>query len=225
MECGKYQDDLIDVLYDEADSATVARFEEHILDCGSCREEIEAFRSVRRDLHAWRLPDGTWLVARRWFRPALRGLAAAAGLGLVTLGALAVTGSEVRWDGAQLVVRFGPGAAAVPSRSGPSSPSIAEMEARLARLEARTQGPSLAEATEPSEALLRRVEYLIHESEARQAMLLNASLSDFAERNEAQRRYDLARVSAGLSYLDGKTGQDVARTNQLMNYVLQASER
>jgi glycosyltransferase involved in cell wall biosynthesis len=45
------------------------------------------------------------------------------------------------------------------------------------------------------------------------------------ERAEAQRRYDLARVSAGLSYLDGKTGQQVARTTELMGYVLQASQK
>ena len=70
-----------------------------------------------------------------------------------------------------------------------------------------------------------RVQDLIRQSELRQAAALNASLSDFSERTDAQRRYDLARVSAGLSYLDGKTGQTVARTTELMGYVLQASQK
>ena len=34
---------------------------------------------------------------------------------------------------------------------------------------------------------------------------------------------DLARVAAGLSYLDGQYGQQVARTNELMSYVLDAT--
>jgi uncharacterized membrane protein len=73
--------------------------------------------------------------------------------------------------------------------------------------------------------LLARVQQLVRENEERQAARLNTSLEDFAARSEAQRRYDLARVSAGLSYLDGKAGQHVARTSELMGYVLQASEK
>jgi hypothetical protein len=66
---------------------------------------------------------------------------------------------------------------------------------------------------------------MIHESEAREAERLNASMSEFGERSAAQRRYDLARVSAGLSYLDGKNGQAVARTTELMGYMLQAAQK
>jgi hypothetical protein len=77
----------------------------------------------------------------------------------------------------------------------------------------------------PETQVLARVEQLIRENEQRQAAHLNTSLEELAARAEAQRRYDLARVSAGLSYLDGKTGQHVARTSELMGYVLQASEK
>jgi hypothetical protein len=75
------------------------------------------------------------------------------------------------------------------------------------------------------EALLGKVRDLIRESEAREAERLNASLAEFGDRAAAQRRYDLARVSAGLSYLDGKNGQAVARTTELMGYMLQASQK
>ena len=56
-------------------------------------------------------------------------------------------------------------------------------------------------------------------------MLLSASLTDLTARAETQRRLDMARVSAGLSYLDGRTGQQVARTTELMGYLLQASQQ
>jgi hypothetical protein len=36
---------------------------------------------------------------------------------------------------------------------------------------------------------------------------------------------DLARVAAGLSYLDGRHGQQLARTNELMGYVLEAASQ
>ena len=63
----------------------------------------------------------------------------------------------------------------------------------------------------------------IRESEARQSKELLARFEEFKERSDSERRLDMARVSAGLSYLDGKNGQHVARTSELMNYMLQAS--
>jgi hypothetical protein len=64
---------------------------------------------------------------------------------------------------------------------------------------------------------------MIHDSELRQAQQVQASLVRLDQRTEAQRRYDLARVAASLAYLDGRSGQQVARTTELMGYVLEAS--
>ena len=66
---------------------------------------------------------------------------------------------------------------------------------------------------------------MIRQSEARQDVRVMARLAALSERAETQRRYDLARVSAGLSYLEGKTGQDMVRTTELMGQVLQASQK
>jgi hypothetical protein len=69
------------------------------------------------------------------------------------------------------------------------------------------------------------MEEMVRQSEARQEAKVSARLLAMSENAETQRRYDLARVSAGLSYLDGKTGQDVVRTTELMGQVLQASQQ
>jgi hypothetical protein len=74
-------------------------------------------------------------------------------------------------------------------------------------------------------AALADVHRLIRESEARQAVLFDAGLRTLAERSEAQRRDDMAQMTAGLSYLEGRTGLQVARTTELMGHVLQASQR
>ena len=64
-------------------------------------------------------------------------------------------------------------------------------------------------------ASLADVERLVREADARQTQRFLAQLEALKERTEADRRIDLARMSAGLSYLEGRTGQHLARTNEL----------
>jgi hypothetical protein len=73
--------------------------------------------------------------------------------------------------------------------------------------------------------LLRTVADMIHESETRQDEARLASLRVLRQRAETQRQYDLARMSAGLSYLDGKAGLQAARTTELVGHILQASQQ
>jgi len=225
MDCETSREDLLAVLYGEADAAVQARFETHQAGCAACREELHALRSLRGTLAGWKLPE---LAAPRVRGPwaGWRPLAAAAGLLLALGGALGLSGAELQYARGGLSVRLG--------RPGPQAPPLpAEQERRyaqaLAALEARVS--ATAPVAVPSQAgpgddqLLERVAELIRESEARQAQLLSASMSDLGRQSEAQRRYDLARISAGFSYLEGKTGQQVARTTELMGYMLEASQK
>jgi hypothetical protein len=79
--------------------------------------------------------------------------------------------------------------------------------------------------TETEQATLARVARLIEDSEARQAVLVGASMASLREEADARRRYDLAQVGAGLSYLEGKTGLQAARTTELMGHVLLAAQK
>ena len=203
MECTIIRDDMLEVLYGAADRGTVRRVEEHCAACGACREELTAFRDLRSQMASWKLPPARRAARPR--RPAARfgwGLAAAAAVLLAIGASLGALGVGNRYERllAQEAVRHDRDIQAVRA-SLVSAPPV------------------------DHEALLGKVRDLIHESEAREAERLNVSLADFGERAAAQRRYDLARVSAGLSYLDGKNGQAVARTTELMGYVLQASQK
>ena len=218
MECEKVADealqgDKLDVLYGEADSATLARVGLHLESCAACRDEMAALRGLRRDLGAWRLP-----LARPGFTP--RGfvvphwLAAAA---LVVLGFAATLGAS-----GYLSLRR----------------ALAAQEARASQLE-RQQRESLAalqaslartpvSATD-TQALVARVEAGLDErfrsSEAQQAERRERLFAAWQERAEVRRRVDMAQVAASLSYLDGRHGEQLARTNELMGYVLQASQK
>jgi hypothetical protein len=221
MDCSSLREATLDVRYGEADAVAARRVAAHQAGCAACREEMAALRRVRRDLPAWTLP-ATLQPRSRTVR-ALRSLPIPLGWAaavLVALGAgFVLSGSELRYRRGELVVHFGgPVAAEAPDVAAQLAAHEARHRAEIAALRAPAPAPDDA-------ALLRSVEALIRQSESRQAGAVDARLAAFAQRTEAQRRYDLARVSAGLSYLEGKTGQDTARTTELMGYVLKASQQ
>lgn len=205
MECTTLSGELMEVLYGEASPATVRSVEAHCAACAACREELKAMRRMREDLAAWRLPEparrGT-PGARRWTEMRVWVLASAAVL-------LAAFGGAVGFGVAE--VRF--------TREIDAREALVRKEIDAVRAEVR------AIPARDDQAVLAQVEERIRQAEARQNGMLHARLADLADRTESQRRYDLARMSAGLSYLDGRTGQSMARATQLMGYVLQASEK
>jgi anti-sigma factor RsiW len=203
----------MDALHGEADVETRARLEAHLQGCAACREEMAALRGVRRDLGAWRLP-----AARPAFTP--RGVVlprwlAAAALLLLGFGAtLGIAG----------YASLRKALAAQEAREAESDrqhrEAVRALEAALER--PRVEAPDTAALLAGLDA---RIDDRLRASEARQGERLDLRLADWQQRAEAQRRVDLARVAASLSYLDGRHGQQLARTNELMGYVLDVSQK
>jgi hypothetical protein len=209
MQCEDIRDDVLDVLYGEASAETERRVAEHQAGCRMCREEMAALRRVRRDLRAWRMPLGLGAAVSRRVWP-VRRLAAAAAV-LLALGTLGLS---------RPVQRTALAFAAPETRR-----LMAEQEDRHRR-ELASLRSDLERAAEARErALLTRVEAMVRDSEARQSVVLQARLGEFSQSVEAQRQYDLAQVSAGLTYLDGKSGLQAARTAELMGHLLLASQK
>jgi len=216
MKCELLREERLDVLYGEATPDSIRRVEDHQAACPDCREEMADLRRVRRDLQAWKMPESRRpaFVARR----PQRFLAAAAALLLAAGAVLGLSGSEMRYEDGRFSLRLGRGDADLPRL-------LAEQESRHQR-EIEALKASLAGTTShDDDAVLARAAEMIRESEARQGASLRTSLAGIERRVDAQRRFDLARVSAGLSYLDGKSGQHVARTTEIMGYVLEASQK
>ena len=217
MDCERYGDEglrdgMMDVLYGEADAAVRARVEEHLAGCPACREEMARLRALRRDLGAWRLP-----VARPSFTP--RGVVlprwlAAAALLLLGFGAvLGVTG----------YVSLRRALVAQEARAGELERQHREAVRALAAT--RDSRPVTVDSAALLASVDARVDERLRANESRQSERLERRLVDWEERAEAQRRVDMARVAASLSYLDGRHGQQLARTNELMGYVLEASQK
>lgn len=226
MSCELEPETLIEALYGEASAATQERVRQHLGTCAACRDEWQALGGLRRQLGAWKLP-ATPAPPRLGFatRAQLWRLAAAAGLLLAFFAGLGLSGARLGYGPGGLTLSFG-------GREGELQRLLQEQEQHhvqaLAALEARLARPApvpAAAAPGPEPASLTPVRLLIEESERRQARRFELALADQRERLEVQRRYDLARISAGLSYLDGKNGQNMARTSELMGYLLQASDQ
>jgi len=217
MDCERVGDEglrdgMMDALYGEADAAVRARVEEHLAGCPACREEMARLRALRRDLAAWRLP-----VARLSFTPRgvvlPRWLAAAALLVLGFGAALGATG----------YVSLRRALVAQEARAGELERQHREAVGALAA--ARESRPVPLDTAALLASLDARIDERLRANESRQGERLEQRLVDWEERAEAQRRVDMARVAASLSYLDGRHGQQLARTNELMGYVLEASQK
>jgi hypothetical protein len=205
MGCEEFRDRMLDVLYGEAEPVAARAFEIHQQECAACRDEARALRRLRRDLGAWTVPARAGAArAAAGARHARAWVPLAAGVAIGIAAAFALAGSRERVDTL---------AAALQAQD---QRHRGEIEALKATLGASRPG---------ADASLENVRRLIRESEARQAVAFEASLRGLAERTDAQRREDMAQVSAGFSYLEGRTGLQVARTTELMGHVLSASQK
>lgn len=216
MQCTRRHDDELsaqkmELLYGEADPEVRARVEAHLGECPACRDEMAGLGQVRRSLQAWTLDSPRRAAA--WAppgRPLPVWLAAAAGLLLglgVGVGFASLSDAAVRRDLAAQETR-------ALEREQEYRQEISGLRAAL---ESRPPAPG---AQEILARVDDRVAAALDSRLGAQDRKLEETFAEWTGQVEAQRRVDMARVAAGLSYLDGQHGQQVARTNELMSYVL-----
>lgn len=216
MQCSRVRDEVLaaekmDVLYGEADAAVRGRVASHLGECPACREEMGGLRQLRRHLGAWTLDArrvGSAASARRavpWWLLAAASLVLGVGMAVALVGQASlrreIEGHRARAEERDRVQRE----------------EIAALRAELLRRPGEGAPAALLASVD------ERLEARVRQSEQRQDRRLHASLAEWSARTDAQRRVDMARIAAGLSYLDGRHGQQLARTNELMGYVLETA--
>jgi hypothetical protein len=247
------KESLIAFLYDEVDAPVRQRIEEHLRVCASCADEVEALSGVRAGLSSWAPPDaelGIMVVrksadvvrpARRWTDVPAWARTAAAVL-VLAIGA-AIANVQVRSGPDGFVVTTGwmsPAGTVAPS--APAVPRLTEVEAReeswrpaLAALESqlrseirasRERGPAFAVTaarTGDGDATLKQVQAMLADSEQRQRQELARRLTQLNRDIDVQRRADLVRLEQGFGQFEGRTGAEMARQRQMLNYVMRVS--
>ncbi len=205
--CGR-SEELLDLVYGEAAGEASASLQSHVASCAACRDEVAELRQLRVRLAEWRLPVAGPLP-RQPRTAYLRSFAAAAAVLLLVGGAFFWGRSAATETPARV-------AALLAAADERQRAEIQELRVALTAREPQAGSPQ-------GDAFLRQVREMIAQSEARQQEHYRTTLAAFSTAAERQRRMDLARVSASLSFLDGKNGQQAARTTELMGYLIQAS--
>src|SRR6185437_13709897 len=246
---------LVAYVYDDIIDMDRARIERHLRECAACRAEATALRSVRDDLAAWEAPQpatGFKLVQERkpswraWWTPAA-GLAAAAVLVLAAASAIAnvevsygANGFAVRtgWNRATQSVAVSP----VPAQAQPQnvidrgtatdSAALTAIERRLTALEtsAHTGAAGVRQVSAPadahaSDAIMRRVNDLVAQSETRQEQELALRISQLIRDVDAQRVADLMRIQQGQGRIEAMTTAEAAAHRDLASYILTSSKQ
>lgn len=176
----------------------------------------------------------SWAAMPSWARAAAAVLIVGAGLGLAnvqvryTADGLSVSTGWMRPATPVAMNEVASGAAAAAPVSAPAwRPELATLEADLRKeLQAiRTSAPveASSDVSAGDQALLRRVQTLIEESENRQQQQLALRLSQFSRDFEMQRRADLVRLEQGLDRFQARSGAEVARQQRIVDYLYRVS--
>ncbi len=241
---------LVSFLYDELAAAERQAFEQHLAECGACRDEVAALRATQQQLARWSppVPDLGFQVIRtpvavpvavapRAWRGAW-GLAAAAVLVLAAGAALA--NIEVRYGTDGLVIRTGwrSGPAEVRSAAvAPVVPSAATaapdwaaqaraLEVRVHQLEASlgAQGKAVPVQSDAEDrAVLRRVNEIVAQSEARQQRAVATHLARLTADIDARRKMDLALIDQGLMRVQSQSAAELRQSRDLTQRMYRAT--
>jgi anti-sigma factor RsiW len=215
-------DALMGYLYDECDEPARSRIAAHLERCPACAGEVAALGDTRQQLRAWvppeapldnRLPHGagapgTGRPAAVWWHRPLPAWAQVAAAGLIFVAGVTIGGTRV--PSPEAVVPVADVTAAEPAVPAAGLAQVEERlrTALLAQVQAEVQAmrEGLAEqvrarAPVPAvdeEALWRRIETAIEESEGRQRMELALRTVEVARALDGQRRADLHQMQGLL---------------------------
>jgi anti-sigma factor RsiW len=226
-------------LYDECDAAERAAIEAHLATCANCAAELAALGATRTALAAWRPPDvelgfritsdreavaaGTNTVLRPkqwWQRPLPAWAQAAAAVLIFTAGAL------MGMRTSQSVAPLQPTSIAT-APAGVSSADLAAVEQRLRKEMVSLRSSSVPQTVQTvqtstnEEALVRRVNALLAESERRQQRELALRLTQVLRDVDSQRTMDLSRIERTFGQMEGVTRPELAEQRQMLNYLIQ----
>ena len=235
---------LVAYLYDDIDAAERIAFEAHVMSCLPCRSELAELRGVRTTLGQWVPPETTRASlqapaftpkAPAWWHsvPVWAQVAAA----MLVLGVSAsIANLDVRYDKNGLNVRTG-WSKPVPAPAQTTPPEAAPWRAEIAALqsqlqsEIRTQAKAVPAVSPAPVAAMsdaefsRRVRVMLDENQKKQDQDLALHFVQLQRDFEAQRQADLRRTNQLFRQVTSTYGDEIAKHERQINYLLPNSQR
>lgn len=215
MACREWTEELVAVLYGEADPADERRAREHVATCASCREDLDGLAEIRRDLQAYAppipaAPRVILLAPRsgRWLVPALAASLAAVGL----VAGLAASWAWQARDKATWAAAKQPVPAATPASASPSRDEIDRwVDARVRELLAVSHAAP-ARTTD------------VHEAVPVTRSELEQRLARLERRVDRGRASDVQYVLGELAGVEVRTGVQLGEAQQAIRYLARAND-
>ncbi len=228
---------LVGYLYEEDSPDERRAAEAHLAACASCAREVAGLGGARSRLATWqppiesldfqvtRRPTGAAPVVVPWWRQPMPAWMQAAAAVLVFGAGMAVGGRQPA--PASPVPAATTAEASAPAAVPASASDLAGLETRLrseiAQLKASQAQPAAVVHRvdqDQDQAMLRRVQTLIGESEERQRRELALRTAEVVRDLDAQRRADLTRVQQTMGQIEGSTGAELRQQRELWNFLM-----
>lgn len=219
MNCEEYRDLLVTDLGGEIGEDDRNRLQTHLDTCLECKETQLEFRAMRGMMK--QLPDREWnetLTIRQLLRQRQRWrniVFSKAALWLVTLTALIAVLSSLpmQWELSQneFAVRWGDHS----SRDAELARELKNLQVQLSNIQAQNQ--NFYRVSE------NRFREIVEQNNIQQQKRYWQTLEMFADYVQVQRKADLQKIQHDIATSYDRTGQEVERANELLEYVLRAS--
>ena len=219
MNCEEYRELLISQLCGEIEEEDRAKLQTHLDGCEECRESQKEFRAMLGLMK--QMPDREWderlrirdLIRRnqRWrtivFSKAAVWILAVSGL--ITV----LTALPLRWEysAQEFSVRWG----GESSRETDLAREMKQLQVQLSNLQKQNQ-----DWQQSSESKFRQ---LVNMSNVEQQKRYFQTLEMFTNYVQLQRKADIQRIQTDIAASYDRTGHEVDKTNELLDYVLKAS--
>jgi putative zinc finger protein len=219
MSCEKYQEMIVSHLADEIDRENETELQQHLEACDPCRQTQLEFRALKGLMG--RLPAREWdeklrirdlLRSRRRWQKIVFSKAA---LWLISLTALiaVISSLPVRWE---LTAQD------FSMHWGRSQANEADVSTELKRLQVQLQ--TLQQQNQQyHQSSEMRIKELVQQNNVEQQKRYFQTLQMFANYLQLERKADLQKIQHDIATTYDRTGQQVDKTNELLDYVLRTS--
>ena len=243
---GKRDETMVSYLYGELEVDDRAAFDRHLVACAPCRAELADLRGVRSELARWaspepdahvpfdiempRFPVGAVKSTRTipvWAQAIAATLLVGAALGVANLevGYTAASGLSIRtgWRHPVDVTTSQTSAPAAAVAAAAPAPWTSDLAALQRELHAALDRQPVATpvAWPSNDAVLRKVQQLVQDSEQRQESELALRVAEAVRELQIQRQADLVKIDRTLGLIQNRTGFEVMRTQRQMNSLAQ----
>src|SRR5262249_10332161 len=215
MTCLECAELIISEICGEMDQEQSEHLRKHIEECTCCQKVQSEFRAIFGIVR--QLPQREWdeklrikdmIRSRQRWRTIVFSKAAIFILALsLLITSLSFLRMHLELSANQFSVRWG----SQSTRESDTTLELRQLRAQLAVIQSQNQASEL------------RIKQLVDQNNATQQKQYWQTLEMFAKYNQLQRKADVQKLQREIASTYDRTGQDLEKTNELLDYVLRAS--